>query len=244
MNFLPPLLPGRFLKRYKRFFAEIIAENGEILTAHCPNTGAMAGLLEEGCRVYISPSTNPKRALKYTLEMMESEGVWVGVNTQTPNQLVFEALKAQKILELAPYTAFKREVKYGTGSRIDLLLTGKNLPDCYVEVKNVHFKRGSTAFFPDAVTTRGQKHIEELMHMKSLGHRAVMFFVIQRDDVKDFDFADFVDPVYARLAHEAISKGVEIFAYTCAVNNGEIVLKNSSPLQHKGDPAVDIFFLF
>lgn len=214
MKFSSPLIPCTFIKRYKRFFADVVLDHGDIVTAHCPNTGAMAGLLNEGCRAYISPATNPDRKLKYTLEMMEEEEHLVGVNTQHPNALVEEALLAKSIPEFAPYAHIKREVKYGTNSRIDLLLTGDNLPDCYIEVKNVHYKVGDTAFFPDAVTTRGQKHIQELMEVKRQGHRAVMFFVIQRGDLTQFDFADFIDPTYARLAQEAIDFGVEIMGYS------------------------------
>ena len=214
MKFTSPLLSGHFIKRYKRFFADVQLDHGEIITAHCPNTGAMAGLLNEGCRAYVSPASNPDRKLKYTLEIMEENRTLVGVNTQHPNQLAEEAILLKHVPELDAYESIKREVRYGTNSRIDLLLSGEKLPDCYVEVKNVHNKKGNTAFFPDAVTTRGQKHVTELMKVKDEGHRAVMFFVIQRDDVDHFDFADFIDPDYARLAREAIQYGVECIAYT------------------------------
>lgn len=231
MLFKTPLLKGSFIKRYKRFFVDFELENGSVATAHCPNTGAMKGLLTPGCEVYVSKSDNPNRKLAYTLEMMREDNTLVGVNTSHPNALVEEAIAAKLIPQLDDYASMKREVKYGQNSRIDLLLSSPKHPNCYVEVKNVHYKVGDTALFPDAVTERGQKHILELLEMKQQGHRSVMFFVIQRNDVENFDFAELIDPVYADLARQAILSGLEAFAFTFDVSPNEIKLARQVPIK-------------
>lgn len=218
MRFSPPLLPGRLLKRYKRFLADITLDSGETITAHCANPGALLGGTTPGLRVWVSHNPSPSRKLSYSWQLVEMEETHVGVNTSLPNQLAEEAILAGKIFELIGYDSLKREVKYGTNSRIDLLLTSPNKPPCYVEVKNVHLKRGQSAAFPDSVTTRGAKHLRELEEVVAQGGRAVMLYIIQRNDCKDFHFAADIDPVYAKTAVQAFANGVEAYAYLCSVS--------------------------
>lgn len=224
MKFTRPLVTGKLIKRYKRFLADVTLDSGEEVTAHCTSTGALLGIADPGSNVWLSPSDNPNRKLAYTWEMVESEGVLVGVNTSHPNLLVAEAISNQVITELQGYEAMKREVKYGTNSRIDILLSEGVRPNCYVEVKNVHLKRGGRAEFPDAVTSRGTKHLEEMMQMVKDGHRAAMVYVIQRDDCEGFGLAKDIDPVYAATAATAIAVGVEIYAYECQMSPEGIVI--------------------
>lgn len=218
MHFDPLLCEGRLIKRYKRFFADIKLHNGEIVTAHCPNTGSMLGLIEEGRRVGISYSSDPKRKLAYTLEMIEENDVMVGVNTHNPNKLVYEGLQSGFFNDFIVYTSIHKEVKINAASRLDFALTGTDLPTCYLEVKNVHYKKENVAYFPDSVTTRGQKHLKELVELKEAGNRCVMIYVIQRNDIDSFAFADFIDPIYARLGERAKMLGVEFLAVSCKVN--------------------------
>lgn len=224
MQFENQLVTGTLVKRYKRFLADVILDNGEAVTAHCTSTGAMLGLLNPGARVWLSPSLNPLRKLPYTWEMVESDGVMVGVNTSNPNRLVYEALEQNRLPAFAGYTSFKREVKYGKNSRIDIYLEGPGLPNCYIEIKNVHLKRGDFIEFPDAVTERGAKHLEEMMEMVTQGHRAAMIYVIQREDGKQFSLAEDIDPVYAETAARAFAHGVEAYAHPCAMSAESIVL--------------------
>lgn len=215
MKFEYPLVTGRLINRYKRFLADVTLDSGEVVTAHCTSTGAMLGLLNEGAQVWLSPATNPERKLKYTWEMVESDGVKVGVNTSHPNNLAQEAIESGVIPELAGYDKIRREVKYGVNSRIDLLLQEGARPDCYVEVKNVHLRRGYLVEFPDAVTERGAKHLREMAEMVSQGFRAAMVYVVQRDDCDRFSLAKDIDPVYAATAVDVFAKGVEAYAYAC-----------------------------
>ena len=230
MKFPPPILHARFITRYKRFFVDCTLETGEVVTAHCPNTGAMTGLLTEHCPVLLSKATNPNRKLAYTLEAMEENGTWVGVNTQRPNALVEEAIQQGEMHEFLGYASLRREVKYGSNSRVDILLENEGRPPCYVEVKNVHFKKENTAFFPDSVTLRGQKHMDELADILKTGARAACVFVVQRNDVDSFDFADFVDPIYAKKARDAHVAGVEMYAYTFTLNEKGITLCRRIPI--------------
>ena len=218
MKFSPPLLPGRLVKRYKRFLADIALDSGEIITAHCANPGALLGGTTRGLRVWVSHNPSPSRKLSYSWQLIEMDGTLVGVNTSLPNQLAEEAILASKISELTGYDFLKREVKYGKNSRIDLLLTSPNKPPCYVEVKNVHLKRDQSAAFPDSVTTRGAKHLRELEDVAIQGGRAVMLYIIQRDDCNDFHFAADIDPVYAKTALHALANGLEAYAYLCSVS--------------------------
>ena len=218
MRFPAPLLEGRLLRRYQRFLADVDTTAG-ILTAHCPNTGSMQGCAEPGMRVWLSPATNPARKLAWTWELVEAlPGVVVGMHTGRSNALVREAIEAGRVPELAGYPAIRPEVKYGEGSRIDLLLTAPGRPDCYVEVKNVTAAvAGRIGYFPDAVTTRGTKHLREMSAMVAAGHRAVLVFCVQRGDVDCVRPADHIDPVYGRTLREALAAGVEVIALGATV---------------------------
>ncbi|MBW8309284.1 MAG: DNA/RNA nuclease SfsA [Candidatus Paracaedibacteraceae bacterium] len=224
MKFAKPLLSGRLIKRYKRFLTDVILETGEEVTAHCTSTGAMLGLLNPGAQVWLSPASNPDRKLKYTWEMVESDGVKVGVNTAHPNDLVAEAITDNIIPELMDYTTVRREVKYGQNSRIDLLLENGPKPSCYVEVKNVHLRRHGLAEFPDAVTERGAKHLREMLEIVKQGGRAAMVYVVQRDDCEVFDLAHDIDPVYAQTAAAVFAEGVEAYVYACDMQDDGITL--------------------
>ena len=230
MEFTTKLVKGTLLKRYKRFLADVELTNGDIITAHCANPGAMLGLKEPGLTVWLSPSDNPKRKLKYSWELVElaQDQTLVGINTSHPNKLVEEAILNGTIKELQGYQSLKREVKYGQNSRIDLLLSEpKGKPDqlCYVEVKNVHLlRKKGLAEFPDSVTSRGAKHLNELSVMVKQGHRAVMVYVVQRGDATRFSLADDIDPHYAQSFVQAQENGVEALAYKCQLSPQEIVI--------------------
>ena len=221
-----PLLEGRLLRRYQRFLADVDTAAG-ILTAHCPNTGSMQGCAEPGMRVWLSPATNPARKLAWTWELVEAlPGVVVGMHTGRSNALVREAIEAGRVPELAGYATIRPEVKYGEGSRIDLLLTAPGRPDCYVEVKNVTAAvAGRIGYFPDAVTTRGTKHLREMSAMVAAGHRAVLVFCVQRGDVDCVRPADHIDPVYGRTLREALAAGVEVIALGATVSPAGIELE-------------------
>lgn len=226
MRFPAPLLEGRLLRRYQRFLADVDTAAG-IVTAHCPNTGSMQGCAEPGMRVWLSPATNPARKLAWTWELVEAlPGVVVGMHTGRSNALVREAIEAGRVPELAGYPTIRPEVKYGAGSRIDLLLTAPGQPDCYVEVKNVTAAvAGRVGYFPDAVTTRGTKHLREMSAMVAAGHRAVLVFCVQRGDVDCVRPADHIDPVYGRTLREALAAGVEVIALGATVTLEGIELK-------------------
>jgi len=216
----PPLLEGILVKRYKRFFADIELETGEIAIAHCPNTGPMTSISTVGSRVYISQANDPKRKLKYTWEMIDVNGIWVGVNTSLPNRIIGAMLDRHLLPELEPYNIFKPEVGYGTEkSRIDFLLTDSNNSDSdnsirtYVEIKNTTWHEGKTALFPDTVTTRGQKHLRELISIIDRNTKSAIIYFINRSDCDDFRAGEKADPEYARLLIEATSAGVKILPY-------------------------------
>ena len=226
MRFPTPLLEGRLLRRYQRFLADVDTAAG-ILTAHCPNTGSMQGCAEPGMRVWLSPATNPARKLAWTWELVEAlPGVVVGMHTGRSNALVRETIEAGRVPELAGYPTIRPEVKYGEGSRIDLLLAAPGRPDCYVEVKNVTAAvAGHIGYFPDAVTTRGTKHLREMSAMIAAGHRAVLVFCVQRGDVDCVRPADHIDPVYGRTLREALAAGVEVIALGARVSPAGIELE-------------------
>ena len=226
MQFKTELIPGKLIKRYKRFLCDVELTNGEIVTAHCANSGAMTGLKDAGIPVWLSlaPPTS-KGKLKYRWELAEVEGGLVGINTSHPNTLAHEAIQSHKIPELSGYNHLRREVKYGTNSRVDLVLEDASQAPCYVEVKNVHLKRQpSLAEFPDSVTERGTKHLKELSTVKNKGARSVMLYVIQRMDCDSFTLASDIDEAYGAAAHSAKSVGVEFFAYSCHITLKEITL--------------------
>ena len=207
---LPPLIQGRLVKRYKRFLADIELDDGTLVTAHCPNSGSMKGCAVPGAKVWISQSLNPKRKLKYTWEVTQINGAYIGINTLVPNRLVKLAVENGVIPELEGYSRVLPEVKTSEHTRLDLLLEDENKGRCYVEIKNCTLVEDGVASFPDAVTVRGQKHIQELVSIASTGHRAVMFYLVQRTDAHVFTPAAGIDPVYAEMLGQAVKKGVEI----------------------------------
>lgn len=214
----PSLLPGILIKRYKRFFADIELATGELITAHCPNTGPMTGVSTPGSLVQVSYNPSPTRKLAYTWEMIQvtdNEPTWVGINTNLPNRIVKLGLEAGIFAELRDYQQIKPEVVYGQDkkSRIDFLLSGSevNLP-AYLEVKNTTWSQGRLAVFPDTVTTRGQKHLRELMALLPT-KRSIMLYFINRGDCNSFAPGDIVDPVYGKMLREAVMQGVEVLAY-------------------------------
>ncbi len=179
---LPPLIKGKFLRRYKRFLADIELEDGEVVTAHCPNSGSMKGCACPGADAWISQSTNPKRKLKYTWELTRIDGTFIGINTLVPNRLVKESVENNLVPELSGYSRIKSEVKTSAHTRLDLMLANQHANPCFVEIKNCTLVENGVAMFPDAVTTRGQKHIQELEALAADGNRAVLFFLVQRTD--------------------------------------------------------------
>lgn len=227
MQFANPLVEGRLIKRYKRFLADVELADGSIVVAHCANSGSMLGCKEEGSRVLLSPNTNPKAKLDWRWEMVEVDGSLVGINTSHPNGIVENAIQSGIISELQGYESLRREVKYGVNSRIDILL--ENPGQCYVEVKNVTLKVGNEAQFPDAVTARGTKHLNELSQMVADGHRAVMVYLVQRSDCVFFRPAATIDPVYADALKAATSAGVEILVYQCRLSSQAIEVTSTLP---------------
>ena len=212
----PPLITGRLIKRYKRFLADIELETGEIITAHCPNTGPMTGVYIPDAKVQVSKSNNPKRKLAYTWEMIKIDSSWVGTNTAIPNRVIKLALEQKLFPELTSrYSTVRSEVPYGKDkkSRVDFLLSGDdNQPDIYLEVKSVTLNQGSLALFPDTVTTRGQKHLQELTDLMP-ETKAVMLYFINRGDCDRFAPSDTCDPKYGELLRTAVAKGVEVLPY-------------------------------
>jgi sugar fermentation stimulation protein A len=236
MRFSAPLVSATLIRRYKRFLADVRLANGEELTVHVANPGAMTGLAAAGARVWLSKSHNPKRKLAWSWELVEVDfggGLeLVGVNTGHPNGLIAEALAAGLVPELAGYASVRREVRYGKNSRVDLLLEDPGRPPCYVEIKNVHLmRRQGLAEFPDAVTARGAKHLDELAAMVAAGHRAVMLFLIQIGSATRFSLAADIDPIYAATFVRARAAGVEALAYRCAIAADAIVLGGPVPIE-------------
>ena len=225
MKFDNQLIKAKFIKRYKRFLVDVELENGNIITVHCPNTGSMKNCLSPGWNVLLSESTNPKRKYKHTFEMIHNEKCWIAINTQLTNKIVLEAIKEKRIPELSLYQNVRTEVPYGINSKIDILLESEN-EKTYIEVKNSTLTEDNIYYFPDSVTKRGQKHLKELILMKSEGHRAVMFFLIQRTDGTVFRAAEHIDKEYAFLLREAYENGVEVFAYNSKITPDEICLGN------------------
>lgn len=240
MRFASELVPATLIRRYKRFLADVEMADGTILTAHVADPGAMTGLQAEGARVWLSKSPSITRKLPYSWELIEADfgnaQELVGVNTMHPNPIVAEALAAGVIPELAGYASVRREVKYGRvingkGSRVDFLLEDPARPPCYVEVKNVHLmRRTGIAEFPDSVTARGAKHLDELAEMVASGARAVMLFVIQIGSARSFALARDIDPAYARAFDKARAAGVEALAWTCSLSRDEVRLERSVPI--------------
>ncbi|MGM0574775.1 MAG: DNA/RNA nuclease SfsA [Myxococcota bacterium] len=238
----PPLVAGRLVRRYKRFLADVVLDDGREVVAHCMNTGSMMGCQDPDSRVWLRPADNPKRKLKWTWEIASDGDVLVGINTQLPNRLARRAVEADAIPGLAGYRSVRREVKYGERSRIDLLL--EEHPDdarpCYVEVKNVTLADDGVACFPDAVTKRGLKHLRELEGMVEQGARAVMLYLVQRDDAGTFAPAARIDPDYAAALAEVTEAGVEVEAWRAEVTPEAVSLGGSLAvdLDHPGPSPV------
>jgi len=232
MKFSQPLIPATLIRRYKRFLADVTLEDGREVTVHCANPGGMLGLNELGSRIWIEPNDNPKRKLRYSWRLIElPNGHLAGIDTSVPNNVVGEALRAREIDEVARYSNIQAEVKYGKSSRIDFFLTERGLPDAYVEVKNVHFRRdGDWAEFPDSVTARGAKHLAELSDMVKLGHRAIMLYLVQRTDCARFKLARDYDPVYAKAFDKAQKTGVEMLCYATSLSTDGIFLSHPLPV--------------
>lgn len=220
MKFNQNLTHGKLVKRYKRFLADIILDDGTLVTAHCTNSGSMKSCLEPGAEVYLSKSSNPNRKLPYTWEMIKINGDWVGINTANPNRIAHEILAENWIKELPQFSLIKNEVKY-VDSRFDLYAEAGN-EKWFFEVKNVTLKDGNFARFPDAVTTRGLKHLHTLIKAKKQGYRVAMLYIVQRTDVNSFSPAWDIDPEYSIGLEYAISNGVKVYAIQVKVTPGGI----------------------
>lgn len=219
MNFQTPLIRATLLRRYKRFLADVKLEDGREVTAHVANPGSMLGMKYEGTTVWLEPNDDPKRKLKYSWKLAEVDGAFVVVDTALANMVVGEALRTGLIGALAEYSDVRAEVKYGENSRIDFLLQGAGSPDCYVEVKSVTLSRKEgLAEFPDSVTKRGAKHLRELSAMVAGGHRAIMLYLVQRDDCKGFALAADIDKNYAYEMAAARAAGVEVICFATKPN--------------------------
>jgi sugar fermentation stimulation protein A len=227
-----PLLEGFLVRRYKRFLMDIRLDGGRVVTVHCPNSGSMTGCLKEGARVLASPSRNPKRKLSHTAEWIQMEDGWVGINTHLSNKIVGEALRAGAVPELSGYDEVRAERPYGRCSRADFLLSASGRRDCYVEVKNTTLPgREQAVAFPDAVTLRGQKHLDELMDAAGNGKRAVMFFLVNRPGGRYFKPARTIDPVYAAKLAAAAAAGVEVLSYRSVIEPPTVVLGDAVPVR-------------
>lgn len=240
MKILPRLLLGKFHRRYKRFFSDVINIDGELLTIHCPNTGSMKNCLVENSECWYSLSNNPKRKLAGTLEIITNKyGNLAGINTNKANHLVREAIEASIIPELIGYEELRAEVKYGAeNSRIDFLLEDPAKGRCYIEVKSVTLEvSDGLVMFPDAVTSRGTKHLRELINVVQQGHRAILFFCVQVNGAKKMEVAEHIDPQYAKTLAEAINAGVEVIAWRAKLSDMEIILDCAIPyLQDQPEP--------
>ena len=231
MKFKERLLQGILIKRYKRFFVDIKYQN-ETITAHCPNSGSMLGLLNKGNIVWFSESNNPKRKLKYTLEIVSVDKQLIGINTQLTNKIVLEALNQKKIRNLDKFYNIKTEAKFSDKTRFDFLISNDQ-EKCFLEVKNVTLVRNDKiAEFPDAVTSRGTKHLKELITAKKKGYESCLLYLIQREDCKTFKIANDIDQEYKIAFNMAIKNGVRILCYDCKLSNEEIILNNQINYEH------------
>ena len=229
--FSKALHKGKLIQRYKRFLADVELGDGSIVTAHCPNTGSMESCYAKGDTVWLSPSDNPSRKLKWTWEYTETPDGLIGVNTARPNEVLALAASQGKIPGLTQYTSVRREVKYGANSRIDLLLEGPGQKPCYVEIKNTTLRRGPAIQFPDAVTERGRKHLHELIAEVKKGHRAVMLFFVNRPDGEFFAPADEIDPEYGTALREASKQGVELIALRALATPADMTVGATIPIK-------------
>ena len=231
MRFQTPLQPATLIRRYKRFLADIRLEDGREVTAHCANPGSMMGLAEEGMRIWVEPNDDPKKKLKYGWRLVEhAGGHFTGVDTSVPNRALKAALLAREVDGLT-YDTVRPEVKYGENSRVDFLLTTEGAPDLYLEVKSVTLMReAGLAEFPDSVTKRGLKHLQELQNVVAEGHRAMLFYLVQRTDAERVSVAADIDPAYAAGFAAARAKGVEVMAVDCKISPEQISLGRVLPV--------------
>jgi sugar fermentation stimulation protein A len=240
MRFDTPLIPATLVRRYKRFLFDARLATGEAITGSCPNTGSMLGLTTPGARIYLAEHERGSRKYRHALELVEADGTLVGINTGRPNRLVEEAIGSGLIGSLGNYAVLKREQKYGVNSRIDILLEDSALGTAYVEVKNVHFRRApGLAEFPDSVTSRGAKHLEELGDMAESGHRAIMVYLIQRGDVDRLKLCRDLDPAYATAFDRAMKRGVEACAIRCKITPDQIHADTIVPVEEPGVNSVN-----
>ena len=231
MKFKERLLQGTLIRRYKRFFADLKYKK-KIITAHCPNSGSMMGLLEMGNKAWFSLSDNPNRKLKYTLEMIEVGNKKVGINTLLTNKIVLEALKYKKIASLVKFDHIKRETKFSDSTRFDFLLSNKK-EKCFLEVKNVTLlRKKKIAEFPDSITTRGTKHLNELCNAKKQGYQSYILYLIQRENCDSFKIAKDIDEKYKIAFSRALINGVKILCYDCKLNSEEIKLNKQINYEH------------
>jgi len=231
MIFSPPLLRGTLIKRYKRFLADVALDNGDIVTAHCPNTGAMTGCAEPGFIAYLSVSDNPKRKLPYTWELAQTkDGHFIGINTHNANKLVAQALNNKGIDTFSTIDTYNSEVTPpGGSSRFDFACTTQGQTE-YIEVKSVTLARGSNGYFPDAVTTRGQKHCNELASLATAGVKTTLLFCVQHTGIQSVSVAEDIDPNYAIALKNAQRKGVQVLAYGCTIDEQKIQLNQPLPV--------------
>jgi sugar fermentation stimulation protein A len=230
MRFEPPLVTGTLIRRYKRFLADVTLRTGQQVTAHVPNTGSMTGSAIPGCTVALSHHPEPHRKLAWTWELARTGRIWIGVNTLLTNRIVAEALEAGRIGPLRGYPSIRREVRLGRSSRIDFVLEGPR-GACFLEVKNVTLVEEGRALFPDAITTRGARHLEELTHLVRRGQRAAMLYLVNRADSTSMGPARHIDPAYGRLLDRAASAGVELLAYRARASTRHIVIERKLPVR-------------
>lgn len=230
VRFPDPLVRGRLVRRYKRFLVDVELDDGRAVTAHCVNTGSMAGCAPPGAPVWISPARNTARKLPWTWEIVDVGTSLVGVHTARANDLAELAVRAGQIPGLSGYTTVRREMRYGESSRCDLCLLDDTRPPCWVEVKNVTLVEGSTALFPDAVTARGTRHLGELTAQVAAGCRAAMLYVVQRTDAEAVAPADRVDPAYGHALRRAAAGGVELYAIQVRPTPEGLVIERCLPV--------------
>jgi len=231
MRFQTPLIRGHLVRRWNRFLSEVTLDSGDTVRAHCPNPGAMLGLTAPGLPVWVEPNDDPGRKLGHGWRLAELPGGhWAGIDTSVPNRVVGEALRARAVPELAAYGTVRPEVRYATRSRVDFLLSEPGLPYAYVEVKNVHLRRdGDWAEFPDCVTVRGARHLDDLAGMVAEGHRAVMLYLVQRTDCARLRLARDLDPAYGTAFDRAAAAGVETLAWDTAISPGGVSIRAPLP---------------
>ncbi|MFV0513015.1 MAG: DNA/RNA nuclease SfsA [Jhaorihella sp.] len=232
MRFQTPLVPARLIRRYKRFLADCRLQDGRDVVAHCANPGSMLGLAEPGTKIWLEPNDDPRKKLKFGWRLVDHEnGHFTGVDTSLPNRALRAALQAGAVEPLAQYATVRAEVAYGKNSRVDFLLTQPGLRDAYVEVKSVTLSRTpGLAEFPDSVTARGTRHLNELARMAQAGHRAVMLYLVQRTDTARFTLAHDIDPAYAAAFRDATAAGVESLAFGCTISPRAVELGAPLPV--------------